>query len=106
MNVRWWHQVSDRIQILKSQVRPLLVYSEPKKLSLAITNSRLSNSQSDGILGANSEEACKIFNELIQVVGIANPVVDVVAMAPSLHLAGGCAIGALGLRTAIILAKG
>ncbi len=86
-------------------MRSLLVHPESKTLCLAVAKSSLPNTQSYRILFAHLQEAVEIVNELIEIVAIPYPIVNVVAMPLALHFAGGGAIGALRFSATVLLPK-
>jgi hypothetical protein len=103
MNVVWRDKVPDGIEVLQGKVRTFLVYPEPEELRFAITESCLCNAQGDGVLGADAQEALEIFDELVDAIPIADPIVDVVSMSASLHLCCCCSVRPLGLCTTVFL---
>ena len=105
VNVVWRDEVPDGIQVLQGKVRTFLVHPEPEELRFAITESCLCNAQGDGVLGADAQEAFEVFYQLLDVIAVADPIVNLVPVPASLHLRCCRPIRSLGFCATIFLPK-
>ena len=79
------------------------VHNETEKLSGGVSNASLTGVESDAVGDADSEKFLEVGAKLVEVVGETEPIVHVVSQIR--EGLGGVPVGALGLRSGVLLSK-